>query len=90
MPPARPMHLQASPTPAAAPKTAAAPAAPMAPQQATPNDAVSTIYVDHGPMLPPASRSRMHQCGHEWEAMKASGAAADQTWRAFAQACLIR
>jgi hypothetical protein len=94
MPPARPMHLQAAPAPAAVPKTVAVvpvPAAPIAPQQAAPNDdTVSTIYVDHGPMLPPASRSRMHQCGHEWEAMKASGAAADQTWRAFAQACLVR
>ncbi len=87
MPPVRPAHLQASPTPA--PKTAA-PAASSAPPQAAPNDTVSTIYLDHGPMLPPASRARMHQCGHEWETMKASGAASDQTWRAFAQACLIR
>jgi len=42
------------------------------------------------PMLPSASRLRMHQCGQEWDKMKATGSAADQTWRAFAQICLAK
>jgi hypothetical protein len=78
MPPVRPSHW-----PLATPKNIAPPPVP----EPEPS---STIYPDHGPSLPAASRARMHQCGVEWQSMKASGAAADQTWRAFAQACLVR
>jgi hypothetical protein len=74
------------------PPTAVLPAGP--PPAASPPppaiESTATIYPDHGPALPSASRARMHQCGEEWQNMKASGAAADNTWRAFAQACLIR
>jgi hypothetical protein len=88
MPPVRPARWPAAP-PASA-KVTAPVTAPATLGPTMPNDMVSTIYPDQGPMLPTASRTRMHQCGQEWETMKASGAAADQTWRAFAQACLVR
>ncbi|MGH6850443.1 MAG: hypothetical protein ACREDD_08385 [Methylocella sp.] len=38
--------------------------------------------------LPPASRTRMHACGLEWQKMKETGAAADRTWYDFARICL--
>jgi hypothetical protein len=40
--------------------------------------------------LPPASRARMHECGAEWQQMKATGAAGEKTWYTFAQTCLTR
>lgn len=83
MPPIRPAHLPAAPAASSKGTMPAAQPVPLA-------DPVATIYTDHGPSLPPASHARMHQCGKEWDNMKASGAAAEQTWRAFAQACLIR
>jgi hypothetical protein len=40
--------------------------------------------------LPPAPRARMHECGIEWQRMKAAGATTEETWYAFAQTCLAR
>jgi hypothetical protein len=40
--------------------------------------------------LPPATRARMHECGIEWQRMKAAGAATEKTWYTFAQTCLTR
>ncbi len=40
--------------------------------------------------LPPAPRARMHECGIEWQRMKAAGAATEETWYTFAQTCLTR
>jgi hypothetical protein len=40
--------------------------------------------------LQPASRARMHECGAEWQQLKASGAAGEKTWYTFAQSCLTR
>ncbi len=40
--------------------------------------------------LPPAPRARMHECGIEWQRMKAAGAATEETWYTFAQTCLAR
>ena len=42
------------------------------------------------PVLPPASRARMRECGREWQTMKKSGADRDRTWRDFATGCLTR
>ncbi len=92
LPPVRPSHLPTTPAaPVVSPKTLTPALQQPAPQSmplAEPSAA--PLYPDHGPSLPTASRARMHQCSQEWSGMKASGAAADKTWRAFAQACLIR
>jgi hypothetical protein len=40
--------------------------------------------------LPPATRTRMHECGLEWQKMKESGAAADKIWYDFAWVCLTK
>jgi hypothetical protein len=40
--------------------------------------------------LPPATRARMHACGLEWQKMKETGAAADETWLDFARICLAK
>jgi len=40
--------------------------------------------------LPPATRTRMHECGVEWQKMKESGAAADKIWFDFARVCLAK
>ena len=40
--------------------------------------------------LPPASRARMHACGLEWQKMKETGAAANNTWLDFALICLAK
>jgi len=64
-----------------APAISAAPVEAPTPQQDTP------------PLprnLPPASRARMHACGLEWQKMKETGAAADQTWQDFARICLAK
>ena len=37
-----------------------------------------------------AARSRMRECGHQWSAMKKSGAAAGMTWKEFSQGCLAK
>jgi hypothetical protein len=40
--------------------------------------------------LPPASRTRMHACGLEWQKAKETGLAANKTWFEFAQVCLTK
>lgn len=37
-----------------------------------------------------AARSRMHECGHQWNLMKASGKAAGMTWKDYARGCLAK
>ena len=37
-----------------------------------------------------AARSRMRECGHQWSAMKRSGAANGMTWKDFSQGCLAK
>jgi hypothetical protein len=37
-----------------------------------------------------ATRSRLRECGHQWSAMKKSGAAAGMTWKEFSQGCLAK
>ncbi len=101
LPPARPSHkaapqatppLSPAPMPQAAvpkaPSSVAAPA-PAAPPPA-PAPPVTTAGDDDPPNLPAASRGRMHECGKEWQSMKAAGQTVDKTWRQFAQVCLIR
>ena len=34
--------------------------------------------------------TRMRECGHQWSAMKKSGAAAGMTWKDFSQSCLSK
>lgn len=41
-------------------------------------------------MLPSASRTRMSECGREWQAMKKAGKDVDIGWREFATRCLTR
>src|SRR5262249_34190994 len=40
--------------------------------------------------LPPASRTRTHACGLEWQKAKETGLAANKTWFEFAQVCLTK
>jgi len=103
LPPIRPPSLTPPPAPQPASKTPTAPASepsipdftnpalrptvPATPQTTAP---VSSDMLPAPQALPPASRQRMHQCGEEWTKMKASGAAADQTWRDFAMVCLAK
>lgn len=42
------------------------------------------------PMLPRASRERMHACAEEWEKKKRTSSAALPMWRTFATDCLKR
>ncbi len=93
MPPIRPTHWPNLQPKAGTPPTTVSPASPLSsgpPASPIAQPTATMAYPDHGPMLPAAPRSRMHECGEEWQNMKASGAAAEKTWRAFAQACLIR
>jgi hypothetical protein len=48
------------------------------------------LDLDHPPMLPSASRKRMSECGHEWQAMKKAGKDVGVGWREFATRCLTR
>lgn len=80
MPPPRPLNLSAPP-PLPAPTNG-------------PPPGVDPMVADFAPsrleMLPAASRARMHQCGAEWDKMKAAGATTDKTWLSFARVCLVR
>ena len=72
----------------AAPQMQAAPKQPApagAPNSSAPHDAEPTF-----PSLPAASRTRMRDCGHEWQEMKRTGQAKELTWRDFATRCLTR
>jgi hypothetical protein len=40
--------------------------------------------------LPAASRTRMRECGREWQEMKRTGEGKQLTWRDFATQCLTR
>ncbi len=82
LPPPRPALL--TPPPPADTK----PLAPPVPPGADPM--VTNFSPDMPQELPPASRAQMHKCGAEWQKMKASGAATDKTWLAFAQTCLAQ
>jgi hypothetical protein len=42
------------------------------------------------PSLPAATRTRMRDCGREWQEMKKTGQAKELTWRDFAAGCLTR
>jgi hypothetical protein len=53
-------------------------------------DSPSNLSPYQARALPPASRIRMHECGAEWQQMKATGAAGEKTWYSFAQTCLTR
>ncbi|HTJ03624.1 MAG TPA: hypothetical protein VL492_12610 [Methylovirgula sp.] len=82
LPPPRPALLS-PPPPAVAP-----PLAPPLPAGVDPM--VTNFSKDMPQELPTASRAQMHKCGAEWQKMKASGAATDKTWLAFAQTCLAQ
>ena len=80
LPPPRPSGLGTAPS-----QSRPAPATKTAPTV----DQLPPLDPDHPPVLPPASRVRMRECGKEWEAMKMAGK--DEIgWRAFATACLTR
>jgi len=82
LPPARPTDQNGAPTTVQPPPAQANSAAPVeAPMLELPSQPRS---------LPPASRTRMHECGLEWQKMKQSGAAADKIWFDFAQLCLAK
>ncbi|QXX73577.1 hypothetical protein MHY1_00373 [Methylovirgula sp. HY1] len=81
MPPARPPSLSNVPAPVPPPANGPPPGV---------NPMVADFAPDMPQVLPAASRTRMHECGSEWQKMKASGAAADKTWLSFASACLVR
>jgi hypothetical protein len=84
LPPARPAG------PAGGRATIDLPSAPAI--SAAPIDA-PTPQRDSPPLprnLPRASRARMHACGLEWQKMKETGAASDNTWFDFAQICLAK
>lgn len=36
-----------------------------------------------------AARSRMHECGHQWSAIKKAGNAGSRTWKEFSATCLV-
>ena len=85
LPPVRPAGVPAVVSPSPPPQAPATSALPV--------EAVPTPSVDppsQPQILPPASRARMHECGVEWQKMKASGAAADKIWFDFAKVCLTR
>jgi hypothetical protein len=81
LPPPRPALLSPPPL-------AVKPLAPPLPAGVDPM--VTNFSPDMPQELPPASRAQMHKCGAEWQKMKASGAATDKTWLAFAQTCLVQ
>ncbi len=35
------------------------------------------------------ARSRMHECGHQWSAMKKAGTVGTLTWKEFSATCLV-
>ena len=81
MPPIRPSNLAAPPLPVPPPANEPPPGVdPM----------VADFAADLPQSLPAASRAQMHECGREWQKMKASGAAAEKTWLSFASICLAR
>jgi hypothetical protein len=91
MPPTRPTTLPPLPLAANPPPPQQEPPAKEMPARVPPAADASTEpspYRLHS--LPTASRARMHECGEEWQHMKATGAATDKTWYTFAQTCLAR
>jgi len=84
LPPARPAGLAGGGATSDFPSAPAISAAPIE---------APTPQPDPSPQprnLPPASRARMHACGLEWQKMKETGAAADNTWHDFARICLAK
>jgi hypothetical protein len=71
------------------PQTAIAPTSPAAPEK-PPHPPASPDSERVFPSLPAASRSRMRDCGREWQEMKKTGQAKELTWRDFATRCLTR
>jgi len=94
LPPARPADLPACSAPPPQPVPLAIPAPAIAQATATLPAATQlmapAVTIDHPYMLPVASRARMHDCALQWQKMKLSGAAADKSWRDFAQVCLVK
>ena len=80
------------PLPPPRPTTLPQPESAPAPQQPLPAPATAdeTFDIDHPPMLPAASKKRMSDCGHEWDALKQAGKDLDIGWREFATRCLTR
>lgn len=81
---------RAPPLPPPRPATLGQPQATPAPQTPPQTTSEEPLDLDHPPMLPAASKKRMSECGHEWEAMKKSGKDVDVRWRDFATQCLTR
>ena len=80
----------APPLPLARPAKLGDPAdAAVRPAQAPPARRAVVAIVETPHDLPVASRTRMHECGAQWQQMKMAGTAADKTWRVFAQSCLV-
>lgn len=82
LPPVRPTGLAGIPAPAQSPPAPAS--------SSTPIEAPALELPAQPRTLPAASRTRMHECGLEWQKMKESGAAADKVWFDFAQVCLAK
>ena len=83
LPPVRPAQIGVDapapiPAPVVNPTLPALPSTQTAETPATPRS------------LPPASRTRIHECGLEWQKMKETGAAANQIWFDFARLCLTK
>ena len=92
LPPVRPAGPAGVPAPPTAgvplpAQSLPAPAGPAMPSEAPASPDDSPTQPQN---LPPASRARMHECGLEWQKMKASGAAADKIWFDFAKVCLTK
>ena len=90
MPPMRPANLPSAP-PSSMPAPQQVPAVinpPARDPSASNSSSNPSFYRLH--TLPPATRARMHECGLEWQRMKANGAATEETWYTFAQTCLAR
>jgi len=71
------------------PPTAIAPNSTSA-QEKPPQPLASPYAEPLFPSLPAAPRSRMRDCGREWQEMKKTGQAKELTWRDFATTCLTR
>jgi len=83
LPPARPAQIGVD-TPAPIPAPVVNPTQPALPSTQTAETPATPRS------LPPASRTRMHECGLEWQKMKETGAAANQIWFDFARLCLTK
>ena len=77
-------------TPAGATRGPAAPAARGPDKSVTTDSGKEASVPDEAADARNAARTRMRECGHQWSAMKKSGAANGMTWKDYSQGCLAR